>query len=53
MPCAMHLDHDVVIVHDPQPLPLIRHFARRRHGSGAATSISRVQIPNYGRISHH
>jgi trehalose synthase len=25
----MHLDHDLVIVHDPQPLPLIRHFRRR------------------------
>lgn len=25
----MHLDHDVVIVHDPQPLPLICHY--RKH----------------------
>jgi trehalose synthase len=25
----LHLDHDVVIVHDPQPLPLIRHFRKR------------------------
>jgi len=25
----MHLDHDLVIVHDPQPLPLIRHFRKR------------------------
>lgn len=25
----MHLDHDVVIVHDPQPLPLIGHFRRK------------------------
>lgn len=24
----MHLDHDVVIVHDPQPLPLIRHYRK-------------------------
>lgn len=24
-----HLDHDLVIVHDPQPLPLIRHYRRR------------------------
>ena len=23
-----HLDHDVVIVHDPQPLPLIRHYRK-------------------------
>jgi trehalose synthase len=22
----MHFDHDVVIVHDPQPLPLVRHY---------------------------
>ena len=32
----MHIDHDVVIVHDPQPLPLIGHFRtltthRREH----------------------
>ncbi len=25
----MHLDHDVVIVHDPQPLPLIRHYRKK------------------------
>jgi trehalose synthase len=25
----MHLDHDLIIVHDPQPLPLIRHFRKR------------------------
>jgi trehalose synthase len=25
----LHLNHDVVIVHDPQPLPLIRHFRRK------------------------
>jgi trehalose synthase len=24
-----HLDHDLVIVHDPQPLPLIRHYRKR------------------------
>lgn len=24
-----HLDHDVVIVHDPQPLPMIEHYRRR------------------------
>jgi len=24
-----HLDHDFVIVHDPQPLPLITHYRRR------------------------
>jgi trehalose synthase len=25
----MHLDHDLVIVHDPQPLALIRHFRKK------------------------
>ncbi|MCF8706949.1 glycosyltransferase [Rhizorhapis sp. SPR117] len=25
----MHLDHDLVIVHDPQPLPLIDHFRQK------------------------
>ena len=25
----VHLDHDIVIVHDPQPLPLIRHFRKK------------------------
>jgi trehalose synthase len=25
----LHLDHDVVIVHDPQPLPLVRHFRKK------------------------
>ncbi|HVS77268.1 MAG TPA: glycosyltransferase [Steroidobacteraceae bacterium] len=25
----MHLDHDLVIVHDPQPLPLVRYFRRK------------------------
>jgi trehalose synthase len=25
----MHLDHDVVIVHDPQPLPIIKHFRKK------------------------
>jgi trehalose synthase len=24
----MHLEHDVVIVHDPQPLPLVQHYKR-------------------------
>ena len=24
-----HLEHDVVIVHDPQPLPMVRHYRRR------------------------
>lgn len=24
-----HLDHDVVIVHDPQPLPLIEHYTKK------------------------
>ena len=25
----MHLDHDIVIVHDPQPLPLVEHFRKK------------------------
>ena len=25
----LHLDHDVVVVHDPQPLPLIQHYRRK------------------------
>lgn len=25
----MHIDHDLVIVHDPQPLPLIEHFRKK------------------------
>lgn len=24
-----HLDHDVIIVHDPQPLPLIQHYRKK------------------------
>ncbi len=24
-----HIDHDVIIVHDPQPLPLIRHYRKK------------------------
>jgi len=24
-----HLDHDMVIVHDPQPLPMIRHYQKK------------------------
>jgi trehalose synthase len=24
-----HLDHDMVIIHDPQPLPMIGHYARK------------------------
>jgi trehalose synthase len=25
----IHLDHDLVIVHDPQPLPIIRHYRKK------------------------
>ncbi len=25
----IHLDHDVVVVHDPQPLPLIQHYRKK------------------------
>jgi len=24
-----HLDHDVIIVHDPQPLPIVRHYRKK------------------------
>jgi trehalose synthase len=24
-----HLDHDIVIIHDPQPLPMIEHYTKR------------------------
>ena len=24
-----HIDHDVVVVHDPQPLPIIQHYTKR------------------------
>ena len=24
-----HIDHDVIIVHDPQPLPLIQHYRKK------------------------
>lgn len=24
-----HLEHDIVIIHDPQPLPMIRHYRKR------------------------
>jgi trehalose synthase len=25
----LHIDHDVIIVHDPQPLPIIRHYRKK------------------------
>jgi trehalose synthase len=25
----LHLDHDVVVIHDPQPLPMIRYFRKK------------------------
>ncbi len=25
----VHLDHDLVVVHDPQPLPMIRHYKKK------------------------
>jgi trehalose synthase len=24
-----HLDHDIVVIHDPQPLPIIRHYKKK------------------------
>src|SRR5918996_5334946 len=32
------LEHDFVIVHDPQPVPLIEHYEKNVRGSGAAIS---------------
>src|SRR5204862_6271594 len=29
------LDHDFIIVHDPQPLPLIEHYEKNVRGFGA------------------
>ena len=29
-----HLDHDACIIHDPQPLPLIRFYKKDNHGFG-------------------
>lgn len=26
-----HLEHDIVIVHDPQPIPMIRHYLKRKN----------------------
>jgi trehalose synthase len=48
----LHLDDcDAVIVHDPQPLPLITHFPDREcRGSGNVTSIFRRRTPRYGLI---
>jgi trehalose synthase len=31
-----HLDHDIVIIHDPQALAMIAHYKKRDHGYGAA-----------------
>ena len=42
------LGHDFVIVHDPQPLPLIEHYEKNVRGSGAAISIFRAQMPGCG-----
>ena len=47
----MHLDHDLVIVHDPQPLPLIEHFRKKAPGSGAAMSTCPSRTPNCGPTS--
>ena len=48
----MHLDHDLVIVHDPQPLPLIRHFRKKAPWIDAVMSTFRVPIRNSGSTSH-
>jgi trehalose synthase len=44
-----HLDnHNMVIIHDPQPLLMIQHYKKMAHGSGGATSISQIPIENCG-----
>src|SRR6266403_2979301 len=42
------LEYDFVIVHDPQPLPLVEHYEKNAHGSGAATSIFHDPMPKCG-----
>src|SRR6266705_6681644 len=42
------LEHDFVIVHDPQPLPLIEHYEKNVGGSGAAISIFPDRIRKCG-----
>jgi hypothetical protein len=47
----MHFDHDVVIVHDPQPLPLVRHYRWKSPWIwGCHTSISRHPTPKSGTV---
>ena len=58
----MHLDHDLVIVHDPQPLPLIQHFRKKapwiwrchvdlsQPASGRSGTISRRFIEHYDAV---
>ena len=42
--------HDFVIVHDPQPLPLIEHYEKCCPGFGAVTSTFRGLSPRRGNI---
>jgi trehalose synthase len=42
------LDHDFIIVHDPQPLPLIGHYKKNVRGFGAVTSTFPGQRPKSG-----
>jgi trehalose synthase len=44
------LDHDFIIVHDPQPLPLIEHYEKNARGSGAVTSTFPNRTPKRGGI---
>jgi trehalose synthase len=42
------LDHDFVIVHDPQPLPLIEHYEKKCPWIWRCISISRARTPGHG-----
>lgn len=47
-----HLDHDIIIVHDPQPLPIIKYYRKKNHhGYGVAISTCPILTQNSGSTS--
>ncbi len=44
------LEYDFIMVHDPQPLPLIEHYEKKCHGSGVVISTSPGQTLKHGCI---
>src|SRR6266496_2015079 len=44
------IEHDFIMVHDPQPLPLIEHYEKKCHGSGVVISTSPGQTLKHGCI---